>query len=540
MINRFLNFQTKTINSAAGILAVSALLSKILALLRVRLLADNFGAGQEMDIYVAAFRIPDLVYNILIVGGIVVAFLPLFSEHFSKNKKEAWKMVNYVLNVFLFLLILCSVVLFILTPWLIEFIVPGFDTQSKALTITLTRLMLLSPIFFGLSSIFSGILHYFNRFLVYSLAPILYNLGIIFGILFLAPYKDWGIFGVGLGVVLGAFLHLGIQIIPAMRCGFQYKWLFDFKYPVIKKIFTLMAPRTMAIAAQQINLIVITAIASTIATGSIAVFYYSNNIQYLPIGIIGISFATATFPILSKTWANGQRKEFLTNFSSSFRHILFLIIPTSVLMFILRAHIIRIVFGTGEFGWLETRLTAACLGLFCLSIFATALIPLIARAFFAFQDTKNPTLISITSVIFNIILSLTFVRFLQFSNLFSDFIRNTLRLQGVENIAVVGLALAFTIATIFQFILLLVFLYKKIGDFEIKKITYSFLKIILASLIMGVGVYFSLYLIADFLNTKTFLGIFFQVCFAGIIGILIYIITSIILKSPEVKKLKFL
>ncbi|MCK4781891.1 murein biosynthesis integral membrane protein MurJ [Candidatus Parcubacteria bacterium] len=540
MITRFLNFQTKTISSAAGILAASALLSKILGLLRDRLLAGNFGAGQEMDIYAAAFRVPDLVYNILIAGGIVVAFLPLFSEYFLKDKEEAWRMVSYILNIFLFLLILFSAVLFILAPWLIEFIVPGFDIQSKELTIALTRLMLLSPIFFGLSSIFSGILHYFNRFLVYSLAPIFYNLGIIFGILFLAPYHNWGIFGVGLGVVLGAFLHLVIQIIPALKCGFQYQWLFDFKYPAIKRIFTLMIPRTIAIAGQQINLIVITAIASTITTGSIAVFYYSNNIQHLPIGIIGISFATAAFPLLSKTWANGQKKEFLQSFSSSFRQILFLIIPAGALMFILRAYAIRIVYGWGKFGWWETQLTAACLGVFCLSIFATALIPLIARAFFAFQDTKTPTLISVISVILNVILSFAFVWLLQFDNLFSGFMKNILRLQGIESIAVVGLALAFSIAAIFQLILLLLFLYKKIGDFEIKKISFSFLKIISATLLMSGGVYSALYLIAPFLNTKTFFGIFFQAGFASIIGILIYITSAIFLKSQEAKALKSL
>ncbi len=540
MFYRFLNSQTKTVISSAGILAVFSLLSRFLGLIRDRLLAASFGAGQEMDIYTAAFRVPDLVYNILIAGGIVVAFLPLFSEYFLKDKEEGWKMVNCVLNVFLFLLILCSSILFILAPWLIEFIVPGFDVSSKVLTITLTRLMLLSPIFFGISSIFSGILHYFNRFLAYSLAPVVYNLGIISGILFFAPYNNWGIFGVGLGVVLGAFLHLAIQIIPAFNCGFRYKPVLDFKYPAIRKIFTLMIPRTIAIASQQINLIVITAIASTITTGSIAVFYYSNNIQHLPIGIIGVSFATATFPLLSKTWANGQKKEFLQGLSSSFRQILFLIIPASALMYLLRAQIIRIILGTGQFGWWETRLTSACLGVFCLSIFATALIPLVARAFFAFQDTKTPTLISVISVAFNIVLSFAFVWLLQFPNLFYGFIKNALRLQGIEDISVVGLPLAFSIATIFQLTLLLLFLYKKIGDLDIKEISYSFLKIILATLIMSGGAYSVLYLTALFLNTRTFLGIFFQAGIAGVIGVLIYITVTLLLKSQEAKAFKHL
>ena len=328
MFNRFFNSQTKTVTSAAGILAISYLISGFLGLFRDRLLAGRFGASLELDVYFAAFRIPDFVYNIIILGGLIVAFLPLFSEYFSQKKSEAWQMTNYILNAFLFFLISISLILFILTPWLIDWIFPGFGPEAKKIAIPLTRLLFLSPIFFGISNLLSGILQYFNRFFVYSLTPILYNLGIIFGILFLAP--KFGIFGVGMGVIFGAFCHMAIQIPAARNCGFSYQFLFNLRYPALKRIFKLMIPRVFGVAAQQINLIVITALASMISAGSIAIFNFSNNLQSLPIGIIGASFAVAIFPTLSRTWAEGKREEFIEKFSSVFRQILFLTIPISL------------------------------------------------------------------------------------------------------------------------------------------------------------------------------------------------------------------
>ena len=272
VLNNIFNFQTKTISRSALVLGISYFLSALLALFRDRLLAGRFGAGPELDVYFAAFRIPDFVYNLLILGGFAAAFLPLFSEYFSRNKEEAWEATNHLLNAFLFFLVAISLVIFIFTPWLVRLLFPGFGPQEQALAIPLVRLLFLSPIIFGISNLLSGILHYFNRFLVFGLTPILYNLGIIFGILFLSP--AFGIFGVGMGVVLGAFLHMAIQIPSARNCGFSYKPVFNLRHPALRRIFSLMMPRIFAVAAQQINLIVIVAIASTIAAGSIAIFNF--------------------------------------------------------------------------------------------------------------------------------------------------------------------------------------------------------------------------------------------------------------------------
>ena len=206
----------------------------------------------------------------------------------------------------------------------------------------------------------------------------------------------------------------------------------------------------------------ITAIASTITMGSIAIFSISNNFQSLPVGIIGASFAVAIFPTLSRFFAENQKKEFLENFSSIFRQILFFIIPISILIFLLRNQIIGILYRTGKFGLEDAKLASACLGIFALSIFAQSLIPLLARAFFSLQDTKIPTLITISAVFLNIILSFSFIWLLRASNIFSNFLIEFFSLLRNENISLLGLPLAFSISAIFQFVLLTLFLRKKL------------------------------------------------------------------------------
>ena len=536
MLNKILNSQTKTVTFAAILLGLSAGISGILGLIRDRLLAGRFGAGIELDIYFAAFRIPDFVYGILIVGGITAAFLPLFSEYFQKDSKEGWELTNNVLNCFLILLIFICLILSIFTPLVINFIAPGFGAEQKALTVALTRIMFLSPILFGISSIFSGILQYFNRFLVYSLAPILYNLGIISGIIFFVPV--FGLFGLAYGVILGAFLYLLIQIPSVKNSGYCYRPFFNFRYPGLRKIFKLMIPRVIGQASYHLNLIVITAIASTLVSGSIAIFNFSNNLQWFPVGIIGVSFAIAAFPTLSRAWMSQQKEKFLESFSSAFRQILFLIIPISILMFILRAQLVRLILGTGQFGWLETRLTAASLGLFSFALFASSLIPLIARAFFSFQDTKTPVIIAIFSMALNIILCFLFVWFLKFPNIFQNFMVNFFKLQGIKNISVIGLPLALSISGIFQISLLLTFLYRKIGDFKQKEICHSLVKILFSGILMIPFIYLTLKVAAIFVNMQTFWGVFCQTIFAGLAGVFIYIVTTRVLKSPELKTIK--
>lgn len=536
MLKRIFDSKSKTITLAAVILSGSALISRLLGLLRDRLLAGSFGAGEQLDIYFAAFRIPDFVFGIIVMGGISSVFVPVFSKYFLKNEKEAWQLANNVLNVFLLLLVATCALLAIATPWLIVLIAPGFDAHQKELAISLTRIMFLSPIFFGLSSVFSGVLHYFDRFLAYALAPILYNIGIIFGIIFLFPL--FGLVGLVYGVILGAILHLLIQVPAAFSAGFRYSAFLDFASPGLQNIFKLMLPRIVGSAAYHINLIVITAIASTLTAGSIAIFTFANNLQYFPIGIIGASFATAAFPTMSRVWVNGTKEKFIGHFSDSFRQILFLIIPVSVIVFFLRAQLVRLILGTGEFGWADTRLTAASLGIFAFGIFAASLVPFLARVFYSFHNTKIPVIIGLATMAFNVILSFFFVNLLSFENGFSSFLISFLKLQGIANIGVIGLPLALSVSVVFQFVFLLFFLRRTIGRISLLEVYHSLKKILVASSFAAAATYLALQAGAPFVRTDTFIGIFLQTLAAATLGLLVYILSAYFLKAKELFTIK--
>lgn len=538
MISKFLNSKTKTVTFSAFLLAVSILFSRLLGLIRDNLLANLFPKSQT-DIYFAAFQIPDFLYGILITGGIIAVFLPVFAENFKKGHLQAQSLTNVVLTFFLISLILISTILIIFTPQLIEIITPGFSQTQKALTVTLARIMFLSPILLGVSAIFSGILQYFNLFFAYALAPIFYNLGIILGILFFVPLFD--LKGLAFGVILGALLHLAIQFPPLLKHGFSFRFSFKFKSLGLKKILKLMAPRTLGAAAYQINLIVITAIASTLSPGSISVFNFANNLQHVPIGLIGTSFAIASFPFLSRNFIENKKEKFLKNFSQTFSQILFLIIPLSCLIFLLRAQIVRLILGTailGEsyFGWFQTRLTAASLGIFAFSLFAATLLPFLIRVFYSFQDTKTPVKIALVSMASNIAFCYLFVWLLSFSNFFQKTAISFLKLGDIENISVIGLPLALSISVIFQLFLLIFFLKRKIKILNYKKIYWALKKILISTFLMAILTYLTLQafpLMGG--NTRTVLGIFLQTLLALTVGISVYIFFSLNLKLKEPK-----
>lgn len=531
MIKKFLHSKSKTITFSAILVGGSIFLSRILGFLRDNLLANLFSKFQT-DIYFAAFRIPDFLYGILITGGITAAFMPVFAESLNKGKDYAKKMINNVLTFFLLMLIVLSLILFIFTPQLLDVVTPGFNSVKRARTVVLTRIMFLSPILLGLSAIVSSVLKYYHLFFAYALAPIFYNLGIIAGILFLAPF--FGLKGLAMGVILGTFLHLAIQIPSLVKEGYLPKLSFNFKFPELKRVLYLMVPRVVSSATYHINLIVVTAIASGLLSGSITVFNFANNLRYVPVGIVGMSFAMASFPSLSRNFAGKKKKKFLGNFYRTLYKILFLIVPSSVLVFLLRAQIVRVVLGTsltgeGSFGWGQTQLTAACLGIFSISLFAATLVPFLSRVFFSSHDTKTPVKISVFSMALNISLCFLFVHFLRFSNFFSDFLRNFLNLKGVEGFAVIGLPLALSISVVLQALFLFYYLYKKF-EIDLKKVGNFLGKVILSSLVMGALMYGALHFYVLFLDgTVTALGILAQGVFAGLVGVGAYLLVSRIL-----------
>jgi putative peptidoglycan lipid II flippase len=506
---------SSSVASAAFVIAAAGILSRVLGLLRDRILASHFGAGDTLDVYYAAFRVPDLIYNLLILGALSAAFIPVFTSLIAKDEEnEAWELVNVFLTTALLFLIVLAAILAIFAPYLMKAITPGFSEEKFHGVVTLTRIMFLSPIFLGISGIFGGILNSFKRFLIYSLAPIMYNLGIIFGALFLV--KPFGIAGLAWGVVIGAFLHMAIQYPNVKMIGLKYFPHLNFKNRNFRKVVTLMIPRTLGLAVTQINLLVVTIIASTLAAGSLSIFNFANNLQSFPIGIFAIPFALAVFPILSHHAARDERGIFIQNFSKTFRQILFFIIPASILILVLRAQIVRIVLGAGNFDWQDTILTFQALGIFAVSLFAQSTIPLLARSFYALHNTRVPFLTGIISEVFNLATALILSRYW----------------------GVLGLVWALSLSSIVNMFLLTFILRKKLDDLDDKKIVSVVFKISVSALAAGLIAQVAKYLVSPHVNLDTFLGVFWQMLFAGTLGLAAYFIFTRLFNLEEFHYLK--
>ena len=505
------NKLTKTVTGGAIIIAFFSLFSRVLGLVRDRLLFSTFGAGDVLDTYYAAFRLPDLIFNTLVLGALSAAFIPVFLEYWHKDKEQAWKIANSVLNIILVVLLLLGVLGFYFAPEVVSIIAPGFDMEKRLATAELTRIMLLGIIFLGLSNIASSILNAFKRFTAFAIAPVMYNIGIIIGITILVPVI--GIQGLAWGVVLGAFLHFFIQLPALAKLGFKYSFCFNWRMRGVWKIGALMLPRTFGLAINQINQVVNTAIGSTLAIGSVSIFNAANNLQAVPIGIFAIPIALAYFPLFSEAWVKQDIPHLIASFSKAMRRILFIAIPSSIFIILLRAHIVRLVLGSGAFDWTDTILTARCLSFFAISLFAQSLIPLIARMFYALQDTKTPVISSAISLGLNIYLSI--------------------KLSAI--MGVVGLGLGFSIASILNVLVLWLLLRRKLGDLDDHNVFVSIIKITLISIIAGWLMYGMLFTIAPFVDTHSGIGLLTQAGTSAIVGVIIYFGLARLVRLEEFK-----
>ncbi|MFA5124290.1 MAG: murein biosynthesis integral membrane protein MurJ [Patescibacteria group bacterium] len=530
-----INKESQSITSAAIIIGGLSVASRLLGVIRDRVLASQFGAGDILDAYYAAFRLPDLVYNLLILGAVSAGLIPVFTSLLAKHQeKEAWKLINSILNLLSIALLIACGVLFALAPLLMPLITPGFAPEKMGLVIALSRIMFLSPIFLGLSSIFSSVLQSQRKFLLYSLAPIIYNLGIIFGALFLI--KPFGVMGLAWGVVIGAFLHMIIQLLPLFGSDFKYRLDFNWRNKHVMEVFKMMVPRTISLGISQFNFLIITVVASTLAAGSLSIFTFSNNLQNFPLGIFGVSLGIAALPVLSALAAQKKNQEFVTVVSTTFRQTLFLIVPVAIILYVLRAQIVRVLLGAGRFDWYDTRLTAASLAIFCIGLFAAGAYPLIIRSFYALHDTKTPFYAGLLSMIVNVAALLIFRFIFSFQNWFSFAATALLRLSdlwGYVDMRVLALPTAMSISAIFELVLLMILLRNKIGRLDIRRIANSTWRITIASIGGGLVSYFSLQLFDDYVSMQTFWGIFFQGFIAGLLGLLGYVVLGLILKIEE-------
>ena len=519
MIKKFTNNFIKgekiseSITRSAILIATMGLTSRGLGLVRDRILATKFGAGDVLDAYYTAFKIPDLIYNLLILGALSAAFIPIFAGLISKDNKskEAWRLVNVMLSIGVVVVAVISLVMLIFSRGIVDLIAFGYDESKKELVLEMTRIMLFGPILLGVSGIIGGILNSFKKFFFYSLSPIFYNLGIIIGAVCLTKY--FGPKGLAFGVVLGSLLHLLIQLPEAYRCGLRFKFDFDWHNPYFKKVIKLMIPRTIGIATSQINLVIVVMLASTLASGSLAIFNFANNLQSVPLGLFGVSFAIASFPVLSRLWARKENEKFVVELTDTLRKIIFFIIPLSALMYTLRAQIVRVVLGAGAFNWEDTELTFTALGIFLFSLWAQSLIPLLARAFYAMHNTKIPFIVGVLSEILNISLAVLLIR----------------------SYGVLGLVTAFSVSASFNALVLYFWLRKKVGGIRKKGVIRTFFKVSLATLIMVVVVQSLKNVIGaePFGKEQTFVGIFTQLTISLVGGPLVFVLVGKMLRIRE-------
>lgn len=500
------------VRKTAVIIAVFTVLAKILGLARDAVFSNMFGTSPIMDAYFAAFRLPDFIFNLLILGTFSVAFIPVFSDYLLHNRQRAYQLASSILNVTLGGIVLLAIIAYIFLEPLVTMLAPGLEGEVRETTKLFASIFLLSPVFLTLSSIVSSILNADKKFALVAAAPVFYNLSIILGAVVF--YPRIGPAGLAWGVVLGAFLHLIIQLPGLLRVGFVYRPQVDYKDPAFRQFWKLYWPRVLSMGTSQVTLLIVTFFGSFLGAGALASFYYANNLQSVFLSVFAISFAVAVFPMLSDLYNARDTEGFKNVIAKTTNQILFFIVPLSALMLVLRAQIVRLVLGIGagtSFSFADTQVVALSLGLFVVSMFAQALIPLYSRAFYARHNTITPMVVGFGVIVINAILTYLVV----------------------GRFGVPGMVFAFSVTSIIHLIILLMELHKTLGSLRDDYLLMNTLKIVVASGFAAIVAYSCLYIVAPMVNMQTYWGILIQGSVSGIIGVLAYLVAGWSLKIDE-------
>lgn len=534
MVNRLLrllSIEIKGLHEAAYLLAFFALASQLLGLVRDRLLAASFGAGASLDVYYAAFRIPDFIFVTISSLVSVSVLIPFLIEKLGRSKEEGIRFINTIFTLFFLLIVVVSAVLFVAIPYLIPIFLPGFiNSPHIGDLIILTRILLLSPILLGISNLFGSITQVYKQFALYAVSPLLYNFGIIVGVVGLYPL--FGITGLAWGVVFGAMLHAAIQIPSLLTSGLFPKFVTRLDLASIKTVATLSVPRTIAMGANQMSTFFLVSFASLMATGSIAVFTFAWNLQSVPMGIIGMSYSLAAFPTLSGLFTKGHKEQFVRHIGEAARHIVFWSMPIMVLFIVIRAQIVRVILGAGHFSWSDTKLTAAALALFAVSVAAQSLLLLIVRGYYAASDTKTPLYVNMFCSALIVGCAYLFVTIFNTYDVVRFFFESLLKVDGLDGTSVLMLPLAYSVGTILNLVLHLVSFERHHGS-VFKMFSRTLFESFGASLIMGYVAYVFLGVYGNVFALSTLVGIFLQGLCAGLTGIGAGIIILYLLKSRE-------
>lgn len=529
---KFLNREVGAVNQAALLLGVFTLGSQILGLVRDRLLTSHVGVGESLDVYYASFQVPDLIFNLIATLISVAVVLPMLIKITEQKGKDAsYTFFNQIFTSFFVLIVVISVCAFLFMSRVALLIAPGFSESQIQDLIHLSRILLLSPIILGLSNVFGSITQMSKRFVLFAVSPIVYNLGIILGIIFFFEY--FGLEGLSYGVVLGSLLHAVIQIPALVKEKMFPRFVKVIQWSLIREMTFISLPRTFGLVAHSLTLLVLISFTTTIEHGAVSIFRLSMNLQNIPLALIGASFSVAAFPTLAKDFTSGKTKQFLDTVASASRQIIFWSIPITVLFIVLRAQIVRVILGSQAFSWNDTRLAAATLAMFVISVTAQSLILLFTRAFYATGDTKRPTLINAGASIFIIIVA-ALISYLPYDfSVLEEVVRDILRVDGVSGIRVTILAFIYSLGS-FGNVLLLMFMFKRKHSSENSFYLLKTLKeSLIGALVMGIATYIGLNIFDEIFNLMTFSGIFFQGLFSGIFGLAMGTLIYYLLDNQE-------
>lgn len=490
---------------AATIVMFFFVASRVLGLLRDIVISHQFGTSRMLDAYFAAFNIPDFIFNVIAGGALGSAFIPTFAAALAlDDTRRAWRLASSIINLALVLLTAICAVLAIFAPEVVAATVAqGFAPEDQALTADLMRWMLVTPIVFGVSGIVMGVLNAHHHFALPALAPVFYNAAIIVGAWFLAP--TMGVYGLVAGVIAGAFLHLLIQLPWLFHQRMEYRPTFGLNDADVREVVRLMLPRTFGLAAVQINFLVNTMLASALPAGGIAALSYAWRLMLLPVGVVGQSLATAVFPTFSAQTARKELDDFRSTFSVAFRTTLYLTIPAAVGLLVLGVPLIALLFQRGEFTAQSTAETAWALQFYAIALFAHSGLEIVTRAFYALHDTMTPVIVGVGAMVINIVLSIVLISPLA---------------QG-------GLALANSIATILEMLILLAILRRRLDGIDQRRIALSVARIVIASIIMGV-------VLIVFKNVFASSSEILLAIVGAAIGSAVYFVVTLALRSEEI------
>ncbi|MFA6270430.1 MAG: lipid II flippase MurJ [Candidatus Paceibacterota bacterium] len=538
MVRRTLNAITSKISGlheAAFWLAGFSILSQILAFIRDRILAYHFGAGHELDIYYASFEIPDLIFATAASLVSASILIPFFVKQEQNSEEHLKKYINSVFTSFFLFISVCAVLAWVFMPMLVPLFFKNLGPEAVEKIINFSRILLLSPFFLGLSNFFGSIVQYEKRFLLYSLSPLLYNFGIILGAFFGA--SQFGVAAVVTGVAVGAFLHMLVQMIWVYRSGNGPKFIKDLDLLEVKKTFALSIPRTLSLSASSLVGLFFVVIASKFPTGSIAVFTFSFNLQSIPLVIIGASYSLAAFPTLAGHYVKGELLEIGACLSSGLRHIIFWSLPVAALFIVLRAHVVRVILGSGSFDWSDTKMTAAALALFVFSVVFQSIQLFLTRAHYAFGKTRLPLFINLGNALLTVSLAMIFAKYFAPNGLFFTFVANILKVEGLERVSVLSLPIAFSIGAFISATLLWLFLEKEIRKSATAMLVVSFRDSILNAFCIGFVTSISLHLLDGLFDLDATLEVFAHAFISGIIGIAAGILLLLLIKNKEMAEI---